>query len=37
KGYLGWLFQAKRAETRLKRIQEIIQLCQSGIKSRQSY
>ena len=37
KGYLSWLFQAKRAETRLKRIQEIIQLCQSGIKSRQSY
>jgi uncharacterized protein YdeI (YjbR/CyaY-like superfamily) len=37
KGYLGWLFQAKREETRLKRIDEIIHLCKSGIKSRQSF
>ncbi|KAA3620710.1 MAG: hypothetical protein DWP94_11915 [Flavobacterium sp.] len=35
KGYLSWLFQAKRPETRAKRIKEIIRLCKANIKSRQ--
>lgn len=35
KGYLSWLFQAKREETRIKRIHEIINLCERNIKSRQ--
>jgi uncharacterized protein YdeI (YjbR/CyaY-like superfamily) len=34
KSYLYWLNQAKRDETRQKRIKEIISLCQQGIKSR---
>ncbi len=35
KSYLYWLNQAKREETRLKRISEIIDLCSKNIKSRQ--
>lgn len=35
KGYLSWLYQAKRPETRLKRIAEIVLLCEENIKSRQ--
>ncbi|PKQ46382.1 YdeI/OmpD-associated family protein [Confluentibacter flavum] len=34
KSYLYWLNQAKREETRNKRITEIIQLCANNIKSR---
>ena len=34
KSYLYWLKQAKREETRNKRIAEIIQLCENNIKSR---
>lgn len=34
KSYLYWLNQAKRNETRQKRITEIISLCKQGIKSR---
>lgn len=34
KSYLYWLNQAKREETRQKRISEIIQLCEKNIKSR---
>ena len=34
KSYLYWLNQAKRDETRQKRIKEIIALCEQGIKSR---
>ena len=34
KGYLYWLNHAKRKETRLKRITEIIKLCEANIKSR---
>ena len=34
KSYLYWLNQAKREETRKKRIKEIIQLCAKSIKSR---
>jgi len=34
KSYLYWLNQAKREETRQKRINEIIRLCAAGIKSR---
>ncbi len=34
KGYLSWLFSAKRQETREKRILEIITLCEANIKSR---
>jgi uncharacterized protein YdeI (YjbR/CyaY-like superfamily) len=34
KSYLYWLNQAKREETRTKRIIEIIQLCAKNIKSR---
>ncbi len=34
KSYLYWLNQAKREETRKKRISEIIQLCANNIKSR---
>lgn len=35
KSYLSWLFQAKRQETRQKRIMEIIRYCKENIKSRQ--
>jgi len=34
KSYLYWLNQAKRKETRQKRIKEIIRLCDENIKSR---
>lgn len=34
KGYLYWLNQAKREETKQKRIQEIILLCEANEKSR---
>lgn len=34
KSYLYWLNQAKREETRIKRIEEIILLCEKNIKSR---
>ncbi|MGD1945363.1 MAG: YdeI family protein [Croceivirga sp.] len=34
KSYLYWLNQAKREETRQKRITEIVLLCEQGIKSR---
>lgn len=34
KSYLYWLNQAKREETRLKRIQEIVALCESNKKSK---
>ena len=34
KSYLYWLNQAKREETRQKRISEIIELCKKNIKSR---
>lgn len=37
KGYLYWLNQAKRKETRQKRIQEIIKLCEANIKSRSNW
>ena len=36
KSYLYWLNQAKREETRQKRIEEIITLCNQNIKSRDS-
>lgn len=34
KNYLYWLKQAKREDTRQKRITEIISLCKQNIKSR---
>lgn len=37
KSYLYWLNQAKREATRLKRIDEIIDLCKKNIKSRGNY
>ncbi|GGX14599.1 YdeI/OmpD-associated family protein [Aquimarina muelleri] len=37
KSYLYWLNQAKRQETRDKRIAEIIKLCTSNIKSRDNW
>jgi uncharacterized protein YdeI (YjbR/CyaY-like superfamily) len=37
KSYLYWLNQAKREETRKKRITEIIQLCANNIKSRSDW
>ena len=37
KGYLSWLYQAKREETRAKRIAEIIRLCEANIKARGSW
>lgn len=36
KSYLYWLNQAKRKETKQKRIAEIIKLCEANIKSRNS-
>ncbi len=36
KSYLYWLHQAKRSETRDKRILEIIRLCTANIKSREN-
>ena len=35
KSYLSWLHQAKRPETRMKRVSEIIRLCEANMKSRQ--
>lgn len=37
KSYLYWLNQAKREDTRQKRIQEIIDLCKNNIKSRNNW
>nr|WP_321233241.1 YdeI/OmpD-associated family protein [uncultured Psychroserpens sp.] len=37
KGYLYWLFNAKREATRQKRIAEIIKLCEANIKSRDTW
>ena len=37
KSYLYWLQQAKRAETKEKRIAEIIKLCNQNIKSRDNW
>ncbi len=37
KGYLYWLHQAKRAETRQKRITEIVRLCSENVKSRDTW
>ncbi len=37
KSYLYWLNQAKREETRQKRIQEIIKFCQANIKNRSAW
>lgn len=37
KGYLSWLHQAKREETKKKRILEIIKLCKNNIKSRNDW
>ncbi len=34
KGYLRWLYSAKRKETQKKRIIEIVKLCKQNIKSR---
>jgi uncharacterized protein YdeI (YjbR/CyaY-like superfamily) len=34
KGYLHWIYSAKREETKKKRILEIINLCKQNIKSR---
>lgn len=34
KAYLSWVFQAKRDETKAKRIKEIIELCKANLKSR---
>lgn len=36
KSYLYWLNQAKREDTRQRRITEIISMCKKGIKSRNS-
>lgn len=37
KSYLYWLNQAKKPETRAKRIAEILSLCEQNIKSRSSF
>jgi uncharacterized protein YdeI (YjbR/CyaY-like superfamily) len=37
KGYLYWLNQAKREETRIARIAEIISLCEQNIKARGTF
>lgn len=37
KGYLYWLNQAKRKQTREKRIEKIIDCCQKNIKSRANW
>jgi len=37
KGYLYWLNQAKRVETRANRIAEIISLCEQNIKARGTF
>ena len=35
KAYLSWIFQAKREETKAKRIKEVIRLCKGNLKSRE--
>jgi uncharacterized protein YdeI (YjbR/CyaY-like superfamily) len=37
KNFLYWLNQAKREETRKKRINQIIELCANNIKSRDNW
>ncbi len=37
KSYLYWLNQAKREETRTKRISEIVRLCEENVKSRDTF
>jgi len=37
KGYLYWLNQAKREETKAKRIVEIIKYCTENKKTRENY
>ena len=37
KSFLYWLNQAKRQDTKAKRIAEIVSLCEQGIKSRSSW
>lgn len=37
KGYLYWLNQAKREETRIARIAQIISFCEQNIKSRDTF
>lgn len=37
KGYLYWLNSAKREETRINRIREIIKLCKANVKSRDNW
>lgn len=37
KGYLSWLCQAKREETKKKRVLEIIKFCKNNIKSRNAW
>jgi uncharacterized protein YdeI (YjbR/CyaY-like superfamily) len=37
KSYLYWLNQAKREETRITRITEIVKLCEQNIKSRDTF
>ncbi|WP_299556163.1 YdeI/OmpD-associated family protein [Seonamhaeicola sp.] len=37
KGYLSWVYSAKRQETKQKRISEIIRLCKANVKSRGNY
>lgn len=37
KSYLYWIYQAKRQETRDKRIVEIIKFCEANIKSRDNW
>ncbi|RED46040.1 YdeI/OmpD-associated family protein [Seonamhaeicola aphaedonensis] len=34
KGYLSWVYSAKRPETKRKRISEVIKLCHANMKSR---
>jgi uncharacterized protein YdeI (YjbR/CyaY-like superfamily) len=37
KNYLYWLNQAKREETKQKRVEEIIKLCEANVKSRNNW
>lgn len=37
KGYLSWVYSAKRPETKKKRISEVIKLCHANMKSRNNY
>ena len=34
KSYLRWVYEAKREETKTKRIEEVIRLCEANVKSR---